>query len=56
MVRALLEVEMLEKCMPMWREARFQVKMAKAPHALLELDVEKVGAVVTRSALRSQKC
>jgi len=55
MVRALLEVEMLEKCMPMWREARFQVKMAKAPHALLELDVEKVDSVA-RSALRSQKC
>ena len=30
---ALLEVEMFKKCMPLWREARFQVKMYKTPHA-----------------------
>ena len=28
-----LEVEMLEKCMPLWREAHSEVKMYKAPHA-----------------------
>ena len=29
----LLEVEMPEKCTPLWREAHFKVKMYKAPHA-----------------------
>jgi len=29
----LLEVEMSKKCTPLWREARFQVKMLKTPHA-----------------------
>ena len=29
---ALLEVEMSKKCTPLWHEARFQVKMFKAPH------------------------
>ena len=29
----LLEVEMSKKCAPLWREARVQVKMLKAPHA-----------------------
>ena len=29
----LLEVEMSKKCTPLWREARFQVKMYKAHHA-----------------------
>ena len=28
----LLEVEMSKKCTPLWREARFQVKMYKAHH------------------------
>ena len=28
----LLEVEMLKKCTPLWREAHFQVKMLKTPH------------------------
>ena len=27
----LLEVEMLKKCTPLWREAHFQVKMCKTP-------------------------
>ena len=31
-VGALLEVEMLKKCRPLWREAHFQVKMLKALH------------------------
>ena len=30
---ALLEVEMLKKCVRLWREAHFQVKMLKTPHA-----------------------
>ena len=29
-----LEVEMLKKCRPLWRESRFQVNMLKALHAL----------------------
>ena len=28
----LLEVQMSKKCMPLWREARFEVKMRKTPH------------------------
>ena len=28
-----LEVDMSKKCTPLWREAHFQVKMLKAPHA-----------------------
>ena len=31
-VGPLLEVEMSKKCMPLWREAHFQVKMYKTPH------------------------
>ena len=33
MLGRLLEVEMSKKCTPLWREARFQVKMHKAHHA-----------------------
>ena len=32
-VGPLLEVEMLKKCTPLWREADFQVKMYKAHHS-----------------------
>ena len=32
MLRPLLEVEMLKKCMPLWREAHFEVKMCKTHH------------------------
>ena len=32
MCAPLLEVRMLKKCTPLWREAHFQVKMYKAPH------------------------
>jgi hypothetical protein len=28
----LLEVEMLKKCTPLWREAHLQVKKIKTPH------------------------
>ena len=53
----LLEVEMLKKCTPLWREAHFQVKMYKTPHVRATFggsDVEKVHAVVARSTFRSQ--
>ena len=51
----LLEVEMLKKCTPLWREAHFQVKMYKTHHARTTFgssDVEKVHAVVARSTFR----
>ena len=53
----LLEVEMLKKCTPLWREAHFQVKMYKAHHSRTTFgrsDVEKVHAVAARSTFRSQ--
>ena len=53
----LLEVEMLKKCTPLWREAHFEVKMYKTPHARTTVgscDVEKVHAVVARSTFPSQ--
>ena len=59
MVGPLLEVAMSKKCMPLWREAHFQVKMHKAHHVRTTFggsDVEKVHAVVARSTFRSQKC
>ena len=53
----LLEVETSKKCMPLWREAYFKVKMCKT-HQLRTTfgssDVEKVHAVVARSTFRSQ--
>ena len=55
----LLEVEMSKKCTPLWREARFQVKMYKTPQLRTTFgswDVEKVYAVVARSTFPSQKC
>ena len=48
---------MSKKCMPLWREAHFEVKMYKAPHVHATFggsDVEKVHAVVARSTFRSQ--
>ena len=57
-VGPLLEVRMLKKCTPLWREARLQVKMYKTPHVRATFggsDVEKVHAVVARSTFRSQK-
>ena len=54
----LLEVEMLKKCTPLWREAHFQVKMYKAHQVRTTFgswDVEKVHAVVARSTFPSQK-
>ena len=46
----LLEVEMSKKCTPLWREAHFEVKMYKAPHARATFggsDVEKVSKKCT---------
>ena len=57
MAGPLLEVEMSKKCTPLWREAHFQVKMYKTHHVRTTFgswDVEKVHAVVARSAFRSQ--
>ena len=48
----LLEIEMMQKCTPLWREAHFQVKVRKAHHVRTTVgscDVEKVHAVVARS-------
>ena len=48
---------MSKKCTPLWREAHFQVKMYKAHQVRTTFgscDVEKVHAVVARSAFPSQ--
>ena len=53
----LLEVAMSKKCTPLWREAHLQVKMYKTPQLRTTFgscDVEKVHAVVARSAFPSQ--
>ena len=55
--RALLEVEMSQKCTPLWREAHFQVKMRKTHQRRITFkscDVTKVYAVVARSTCPSQ--
>ena len=52
-----LEIDMSKKCTPLWREARFQVKMHKSHHVRTTFgscDVEEVHAVVARSTFRSQ--
>ena len=57
MFAPLLEVPMLKKCTPLWREAPFQVKMYKTPHVRATFgssDVGKVHAVVARSRFPSQ--
>ena len=54
----LLGVEMMKKCMRLWREAHFQVKMHKAHHVRSTFgscDVEKVHAIVARSTFPTQK-
>ena len=53
----LLEVTTSKKCMPLWREAHFEIKMYKALRVRIifgNWDVEKVHAVVARSTFRSQ--
>ena len=50
MVGPLFEVAMSKKCTPLWREAHFQVKMYKTPHARTTFggsDVEKVSEKCT---------
>ena len=57
MLGPLLEVEMLKKCTPLWREAHFEVKMYKAHHSRTTFgswDVEKVHVIVARSTFWSQ--
>ena len=56
-VRTTLEIEMSKKWTPLWREAHFQVKSVKTSRSQTTLeswDVEKVHAVVARSAFPSQ--
>ena len=56
-VGPLLEVEMSKKCTPLWREARFEIKVCKKHHSRTTFgswDVEKVHAVVARSTFRSE--
>ena len=56
-VGPLLEVELSEKCTPLWREAHFEVKMDKTHHGRTTFGswaVGKVHAVVARSTFRSQ--
>ena len=53
----LLEVQMLKKCTPLWREAHFEVKSAKNWRSRTTFgsrDVKKVHAVVARSTFRGQ--
>ena len=53
----LLEVRMLKKRTPLWREAHFEVKMYKTRRVRATFggsDVEKVHAVVARSTFRGQ--
>ena len=53
----LLEVDMSQKCTPLWRKAHFQVKMLKTLGVRTTFggsDVEKVHAIVARSTFRSQ--
>ena len=47
----------MKNCTPLWREARFQVKMYKTHHVRTTFgswDVEKVHAVVARNTFQSQ--
>ena len=47
----------MKNCTPLWREARFEVKMYKTPQRRTTFgscDVEKLHAVVARSTFRSQ--
>ena len=56
-VRSQLARGEMKNCTPLWREARFQVKMYKTHHSRTtsgSWDVEKVHAVVVRSTFRSQ--
>ena len=57
-VRSQLARWEMKNCTPLWREARFQVKMYKTHHAQTTFgnwEVEKVHAVVARSTFASEK-
>ena len=57
-VRSQLARWEMKNCTPLWREARFQVKIYKAPGVRTTFgswDVEKVHAVVARSTFPSEK-
>ena len=57
-VRSQLARWEMKNCMPLWREARLQVKMYKTPQlrsTFRSCDVEKVHAVVPRSTVASEK-
>ena len=57
MFGAVLEVEMLKKCTPLWREAGFGANMLKPTHVRTisgGCDVKKVHAVFARSTFRSK--
>ena len=54
-----LEVEMSEKCMPLWREAHFQVKMHKTHHCRTTFgscDVEKCARRCGAKHISKSKC
>ena len=56
-VTALLEVEIWKKRTPLWREARFEIKMVNAPHVrstFSSSDVQEVHDVAARSTFGSQ--
>ena len=57
-VRNHLAKREIKSCTPLWREARFEVKMYKTTHhaqsTFGSCNVRKVHAVVARSAFRSQ--
>ena len=56
-VRSQLVTGAMKNCMPLWREAHFQVKRYKTPQRRTTFgscDVEKVHAVVARSTFPSQ--
>ena len=56
-VRSQLATGAMKNCMPLWREAHFQIKMCKAHHGRSTFgiyDVEKVHAVKARSTFPSQ--
>ena len=57
-VRSQLARWEMKNCTPLWREAHLQVKKLKTPHGrstFRSWDVEKVHAVVARSAFASEK-
>ena len=59
MLRPLLEIEMWKKCTPFWHEAHLEVKSVKTRQLRTifgSSDVEKVHAVLARSAFGSKKC